>query len=196
MEAQSNRIMEEKKTIITVGRQFGSGGLAVAKELGKILGIPVYDGELLEEAARKSGLAEHLFSSSDEKRRYWNFGGGLDDAFIFKYQSEAIRALAAEGSAIFVGRCSNYVLRDMDCTDIFICAPFELRVKEVAEREGISEAEAERKVNRIDRERADYYNFFTLNKWGAAAEYNLCIDASILGIRGTAELICDFLGRK
>lgn len=135
--------MEEKKTIITVGRQFGSGGLAVAKELGKILGIPVYDGELLEEAARKSGLAEHLFNSSDEKRRYWNFGGGLDDAFIFKYQSEAIRALAAEGPAIFVGRCSNYVLRDMGCTDIFICAPFGLRVKEVAAREGISETEAE-----------------------------------------------------
>ena len=160
--------MEEKKTIITVGRQFGSGGLAVAKELGKILEIPVYDGELLEEAARKSGLSEQLFNDSDEKRRYWNFGGGLDDAFIFKHQSDAIRALAAEGSAIFVGRCSNYILRDMNSIDIFISAPFDLRVKDVAAREGISEASAERKVARIDRERAEYYNLFTLGKWGAA----------------------------
>ena len=185
--------MEEKKTIITVGRQSGSSGVAVAKEHGKILEIPVYDGELLEEAARKSGLSEQLFNDSDEKRRYWNFGGGLDDAFIFKHQSDAIRALAAEGSAIFVGRCSNYILRDMNSIDIFISAPFDLRVKDVAAREGISEASAERKVARIDRERAEYYNLFTLGKWGAAKEYHLCIDASILGIKKTAELICGFV---
>ena len=134
-----------------------------------------------------------LHNDSDEKRRYWNFGGGLDDAFIFKHQSDAIRALAAEGSAIFVGRCSNYILRDMNSIDIFISAPFDLRVKEVAAREGISEASAERKVARIDRERAEYYNLFTLGKWGAAKEYHLCIDASILGIKKTAELICGFV---
>ncbi len=185
--------MEEKKTIITVGRQFGSGGLAVAKELGRILDIPVYDGELLEEAARKSGLAEQLFNSNDEKRRYWNFGGGLDDAYIFKFQSDAIRTLAAQGSAIFVGRCSNHVLKDMKSINIFISAPFEFRVREVAGREGISETEAERKVSRIDRERADYYNYLSLGKWGAAKEYHLCIDASILGIKKTAELICGFV---
>ena len=185
--------MENKHIIINIGRQFGSGGKATAEELGRILGIPVYDGELLTEAAKKSGIRKELFTSSDEKHRFWSFGTGLGDNELFKIQSDTIRDIAHKGSAIFVGRASDYVLRDMKCLDVFISAPFEFRVREVAGREGISETEAERKVSRIDRERADYYNYLSLGKWGAAKEYHLCIDASILGIKKTAELICGFV---
>jgi cytidylate kinase len=184
----------EKKLIITIGRQFGSGGKAVADELGRRLGIPVYDSELITEAARKSGIAEEFFKQRDEKRRSLFIGlkSGMDDEILFGIQSEAIRDLADKGSAIFVGRASDYVLRDRDCVDVFISAPLEARVKRIMERQGLSESEAEDLIGRKDRGRAEYYDFFTFSKWGSAANYDLCIDSSILGIEGTAEMIIKF----
>jgi cytidylate kinase len=188
----------EKKLIITIGRQFGSGGKAVADELGRRLGIPVYDSELITEAARKSGIAEEFFKQRDEKRRSLFIGlkSGMDDEILFGIQSEAIRDLADKGSAIFVGRASDYVLRDRDCVDVFISAPLEARVKRIMERQGLSESEAEDLIGRKDRGRAEYYDFFTFSKWGSAANYDLCIDSSILGIEGTAELIIDFAKKR
>ena len=192
--AQFNLWPMEKKLIITIGRQFGSGGKAVADELGRRLGIPVYDSELITEAARKSGIAEEFFKQRDEKRRSLFIGlkSGMDDEILFGIQSEAIRDLADKGSAIFVGRASDYVLRDRDCVDVFISAPLEARVKRIMERQGLSESEAEDLIGRKDRGRAEYYDFFTFSKWGSAANYDLCIDSSILGIEGTAELIIKF----
>ena len=194
-EEQSNM---EKKLLITIGRQFGSGGKAVADELGRRLGIPVYDSELITEAARKSGIAEEFFHKRDEKRRALFIGmrSGMDDEVLFGIQSEVIRDIATKGSAIFVGRASDYVLRDMDCVDVFISAPLEARVKRIMERQGLSAAEAEALIERKDRGRAEYYDFFTFSKWGAAANYDLCIDSSVLGISGTAELIIEFARKR
>ena len=188
----------EKKLLITIGRQFGSGGKEVAEELGRKLGIPVYDSELITEAARKSGISEEFFQKRDEKRRALFIGmkSGMDDEILFRIQSEAIRELAEKGSAIFVGRASDYVLRDLDCVDVFICAPLETRVKRIMERQGLSESEAESLIDRKDRVRAEYYDFFTFSKWGTAANYDLCIDSSILGIEGTADLIIDFAKKR
>ena len=188
----------DKKLIITIGRQFGSGGKAVADELGRKLGIPVYDSELITEAARKSGISEEFFHKRDEKRRALFIGlkSGMDDEVIFRIQSEVIRDLASKGSAIFVGRASDYVLRDLDCIDVFISAPLEARVKRIMERQGLSESEAETLIERKDSGRAEYYDFFTFSKWGVAANYDLCIDSSILGIEGTAELIIDFAKKR
>ncbi len=184
----------EKKLIITVGRQFGSGGKAIAEELGRRLGIPVYDNELITEAARKSGIAEEFFHKRDEKRRALFIGmhSGMDDEVLFGIQSEVIRDLAAQGSAIFVGRASDYVLRDLDCVDVFISAPLEARVKRIMERQGLNASEAESLIDRKDRGRAEYYDFFTFSKWGQADNYDLCVDSSILGIEGTADLIIEF----
>ena len=106
-----------------------------------------------------------------------------------------IRNLAAKGSAIFVGRCSNYILRDLKCLDVFVTAPSEDRVKRVSERLNISPEEALSRISRQDRTRETYYNFFTFGNWGAASDYDLCIDSSILGIDGTAGFIIDF-GKK
>ena len=194
--------------IINVGRQFGSGGKRVASALSEKLGIPVYDNELIAEAAAKSGYSKDLFKKSDERKsvftisnifgttnRYSMGESYLNDNQLFKLQSEVIRNIAADGPAIFVGRAADYVLRDMDCLDVFISAPLEERKKMVSEREGIALKDAEAYILKKDRKRADYYNFFTFGNWGVASNYDLCIDSSILGTEGTAEFIIDF-GRK
>lgn len=188
-----------KKIIINIGRQFGSGGKSVANALGERLGITVYDQELISRAAEKSGISPELFSHSDEKKRSFNlssiFDGMLNDGELFRIQSEAIKDIASSGSAIFVGRASNYVLRDMDCLDVFIHAPQEVRVKRVMERQGISADEAASLMEKKDTSRAEYYNFFTFGHWGKASDYDLCIDSSILGVEGTADFIIDFCRR-
>ena len=195
-------------TIINIGRQFGSGGRRIAAALSSKLGIPVYDNELIAEAASQSGYSKDLFLSRDERKSVFTlsnifgtanrYSGGesfLNDNQIFKIQSEAIRDLASRGPAIFVGRASDYVLRDMECLDVFICAPLEDRKKDVAEREGISLEDAEALILKKDKGRESYYNYLTFSHWGVASNYDLCIDSSILGIEGTADAIISF-GRK
>lgn len=199
--------MNGQNTIINIGRQFGSGGKLIALRISETLGIPVYDNELISKAADESGFSKELFERSDEKRSIFNissfFGTGrfsgarnyVGDNELFKIQSEVIKNIAEKGSAIFVGRCSNYILRDHKCLDVFITAPMEDRVKRVSERLEISEDEARTRIGRQDRTRETYYNFFTFGNWGTAADYDLCIDSSILGIEGTADFIIDF-GKK
>ena len=195
-------------TIINIGRQFGSGGRRIAAALGVRLGIPVYDNELLVEAAQKSGFSKDLFEMRDEHKsnftlsnlfgsinRYGSADSLLNDNRLFKIQSDVSLELAQQGPAIFVGRASDYVLREMECLDVFITAPLEIRKKDVAEREGISLEEAESMIAKRDRDREAYYNYLTFGNWGVASNYDLCIDSSILGIEGTADFIVDF-GRK
>ena len=199
--------MDGNNTIINIGRQFGSGGKQVALNIGSKLGIKVYDNELISKAAEESGFSKELFERSDEKRSMFNissffssdrFVGSrnyVGDNELFKIQSDVIRDIAEKGSAIFVGRCSNYILRDMRCLDVFISAPLEERIKRVCERTGLEEEDARTRIERQDRTRETYYNFFTFGNWGAASDYDLCIDSSILGIEGTTDCIIDF-GRK
>lgn len=199
--------MERKHIIINIGRQFGSGGKEVAEKIGSSLGIRVYDNELISKAAEESGFSRELLERSDEKRSVFSlfsfFGADrfgstrnyMGDNELFKIQSDVIRGIAEKGPAIFVGRCSNYILRDKACLDAFVSAPLEARVKRVMERLDVDEDEAKTRIERQDRTRQTYYNFFTFGNWGAASDYDLCVDSSILGIEGTAELIIDF-GRK
>lgn len=194
----------EKKIIINIGRQFGGGGLGVAYELGKKLGIPVYDKELIAKAAQDSGFSKGIFEESDEKKRFFSlssifasrFGDTenyMSDRGLFKMQSETIRKIAEQGSAIIVGRCSDYILRDMECTlDVFLTSPLEVRAARIAERSGLSLKEAEKLAEGKDRNRAEYYNYYTFTDWGVASTYDLCIDSSVLGIEGTADLIIEF----
>ena len=194
----------EKKIIITIGRQFGSGGKGVADALGRKLGIPVYDSELITKAAQDSGFSAELFVQSDEKRRFFSlssiFAGNysdtdnyMSDKGLFKMQSETIRRIAEQGSAIIVGRCSDYILRDMeDVIDVFLTCPAEERAKRVSERAGISLEKAMDMLEKKDRDRAEYYNYYTFGNWGVASTYDICIDSSLLGIDGTADFIIDF----
>ena len=195
----------EKKVLINIGRQFGAGGKGVAELLGERLGIPVYDNELLQKAAEESGFSPAFFKKSDERRRLFRFGGlfslnrassyapsGIDETELFKYQSQAIRDIAEQGSAIFLGRASDYVLRDMQCLDVFICAPLEDRVRRIVERTGMSDWEAEKYIQKKEKARRAYYNFFTLGDWGVASNYDLCLDSSLVGLDGCVDLIIDF----
>ena len=114
---------------------------------------------------------------------------------MFDIQSEVIRNIALKGDAIIVGRCSDYILRDLECLDVFITAPMEYRIKRLVQNEGLTEDQAETLMHRKDRTRETYYNYYTFGSWGLASNYDLCVDSSILGIEGTADFIIDF-GRK
>ena len=182
--------------IITIGRQFGSGGKSVASELGRMLDIPVYDNELITKAAEDSGFSPELFTRSDERKFLFGMGrrgSAIADEDLFRIQSDTIRHIADSGSAVFVGRASDYVLRDRDCcVDVFVCAPLEARLARVCERMGIGEEEARKLIRSKDKGREEYYNFFTFSNWGVAANYDLCVDSSLLGIEKTAEFIIEF----
>ena len=195
----------EKKIIINIGRQFGGGGLGVASELGKKLGIPVYDGELLQKAAQDSGFSATLFEQSDEKRRIFSLASifssissaptenYMSDKGLFEIQCETIRKIAQQGSAIIVGRCSDYVLRDLDCTlNIFLTSPLDVRVERICERHDLSTDKAESLILQKDKTREEFYNYYTFGNWGVASTYDLCLDSSILGIEGTADFIIGF----
>ena len=196
-----------KGLIINVGRQFGSGGKLVALEIGRQLGINVYDNELTTKAAEASGFSKDFFKEKDEKRNLFSFSSFfstqlgqpqnyVNENELFKIQSSVIRDIAEKESAVIVGRCADYILRDKDFTlDIFITAPLEARKERVAQRLGLSLEKAEETIARTDRKRETYYNYFTFGHWGVASNYDLCVDSSILGIDGTADYIIDFARR-
>ena len=192
-------------TIINVGRSFGSGGGFVAKAIGTKLGIPGYDNELISKVAEESGYSKSLFAKGEEKRSLFSVSsffasgrgsysdsGYVNDNVMFRIQSEVIRGIADKGDAIIIGRCADYILRDLKCLDVFVCAPLEFRVKRLVESEKITPEEAEDLIRRKDRTRETYYNYYTFGEWGAASNYDLCVDSSVLGIDGTADYIIDF----
>ena len=121
--------------------------------------------------------------------------GYVNDNVLFNIQSEVIRNIADKGDAIIIGRCADYILRDKECLNVFITAPMEFRIHRLMETEGIDADEAESLIRRKDRTRETYYNYYTFGSWGLASNYHLCVDSSILGIEGTADLIID-LGRR
>ncbi len=193
--------------IFTIGRQVGSGGRLVGKIIAQRLGYAFYDREILQIAARESGIKDEFFEKSDERNSLWSRFTGffmsdhllpaencLSPHNLFKFQSDAIRKAAQEGSgAVFVGRCSDYILRDMpNRLDVFISARLENRKKRAAHYYDISDDEAAKKIADMERARADYYNFFTEKRWGAAESYNLCLDSTDLSLEQVADLIINF----
>lgn len=189
-----------KNLIITIGREFGSGGIEVANELSKRLGIPVYDKELINKAAKDSGLSKNFFEKKDEKKSLFSLSSILSydnimsDESVFNIQCETIRNIGLQGSAIIVGRCSDYVLRDFDNTlNIFLTAPIESRIERVMKRDGISHDEALAKIEKKDKGRAEYYNYYTFGKWGYSSTYHLCIDTHFWGIEKTVDIIINAL---
>ena len=195
----------EKKIIINIGRQFGGGGLGVAMELGKKLGIPVYDKELITKAAQDSGFSAELFVQSDEKRRIFSLSSiftsiysspadnYMSDKGLFEIQCSTIQKIAEQGSAVIVGRCSDYVLRELDCTlNVFLTSPLSERVERICKRHDLTADKAESLILQKDKAREEYYNYYTFGNWGVTSTYDLCIDSSKLGIEGTADFIIDF----
>lgn len=199
--------------ILTIGRQFGSGGRDLGQTLARMLSIAYYDKELLYEASRESGLSAEYFEKADEKAPNslmhalplsFLMGGGsyftpssLSNENMFKFQADVISHIASEKSCIIVGRCADYILRNHPCCfNIFIHAPKDFRIARIIENEHLGEHEASELIEKKDKARASYYNFYTDKTWGAAASYHFCIDSSLLGIDGTACQIRNIIGEK
>ena len=195
--------MNSTSSIITIGREYGSGGRQIGQEVAKYFGIKCYDKELLEHAANDSGICKELFEHHDEKPTNsflyslvmdtYSFGyssSGFSDMpmnhKIFLAQFDAIKKLAGEGPCVMVGRCADYALADWnDCFSIFV------RINRIASKHGKTPKEAKDMITKTDKSRASYYNYYTNKKWGAARSYNLCIDSGKLGIDYATEAIIE-----
>ena len=191
--------------VITVGRQYGSGGREIGTMLAEKLGFAYYDDLLLKEAAKESGLCEELFRSFDERPKSFLYSVAMDpysfsmnhvtpkgsiEQQIYLATYDTIKKLAEKGSCVLIGRCADYALKDRDdVINLFITAPLENRIARVARRNGISEDEARERIKKTDKSRASYYNYYSSMDWGDAKSYDLCIDSSLLGIEGTVELL-------
>ncbi|SHJ49963.1 cytidylate kinase-like family protein [Hespellia stercorisuis] len=197
--------MNNKKIVITIGREYGSGGHAIAELIAKQLDIPLYDRNILALASSETGIEENELLDGDERvinpffepyfaNRY-DFNTVSDKLYLT--QAKIIREKASEGSCIFVGRCSDYVLADTeDCYHFFIWAPKAARIARIMKEEDIkSEAAAEKILKMIDRQRKSYYQLYTDRKWGSYIGKDMVINSSTLGIAGTAQLIIDFVNK-
>jgi cytidylate kinase len=204
--------MKDEKIIITVGRQIGSGGRTIARILSDEFHCTFYDKEILNLAARESGLCEKFFEENDERKGTFGSlshfqipfisGGNTYDSTspqeqVYQFQSDVIRKAAEKGSCVFVGRTADYLLKDhKDIVNIFITAIPEARVKRVCQRMNIDAGDARKYIKEQERGRALYYNFYTGKKWGFSTSYDLCIDSSVLGIKATADYIAEFIRQR
>ena len=200
------------KTIITIGRQFGSGGKEIGIRVAKELGIPFYDKELLQEAAKKSGLCEQIFENFDERPKSLLYsiamdsymfalpGSGVGDSLeqqVYLVTFNTIRHIADQGPCVIIGRCADYALADYpDHLSLFISAPMEVRVQRVAERQNLTPEKARQLILKTDKRRSSYYEYYTSKKWGSVDSYHFCIDSSYLGLGRTVELIQTLVAHK
>ena len=200
-----------KHIIINVGRQLGSGGHDIGRMLALDFQAKYYDSEILNLAAKESGLSEKIFEQNDEKKGFFrgllnlgmpHLGGGSDkpgftQESLFQFQSEAIQKAAKEGSCVFVGRCADYVLRDFsNVVNIFITASIGYRIEQIMNKQHLDFDAAQKFIEQKESDRASYYNYYTGKKWGAAESYDFCIDSSILGFVETEKLIAEFIRKR
>ena len=190
--------------IITIGRQHGSNGHAVAETLAKRLNIPCYSKEIVDRTARDSNFSSEVIRSYDEKRispfvapSTHFFGmdeGSRLNMQIASAQFDAIRSLANEGDAVFVGRCADYVLRGReDLVRVFLLADMPYRIKTVMERKNLTRDQAKKLIKEVDKDRSSYYRYYTDQIWGASDCYDLCLNVGRVGIEGAAKVIEDFI---
>ena len=204
-----------KKILITIARQYGSGGREIGERVAAALNIPIYDKVLITEVAAKGDLNVEVLRSADESSAnsllytlamgsntlgtamHFGYKMPLNDK-LFLLQSEVIRDYAAQGSGVFIGRCADYVLRDEpNVIRLFIYGDLDHRKERVAMRHPeLKSSQIIDAINKTDKRRSTYYNFYTGNKWGKYDNYDMAINSSTLGIDGTVELICKFAKMK
>ena len=195
--------------VITISREFGSGGRELGVKLADKLGIPFYDKELISMAADDINIAEEAFRHYDEHivvydpldRQYYH---AFSDVYqipmsdqIFVAQSNVIRRLASHGPCIIVGRCADMILTDS--LNLFIYAKMKDRIKRMLELESEAESdgkEMERRIREVDRKRKEYYQYYTGNTWGRAQNYHLCLDSGPVGVDGCLTAVLAYLGEE
>lgn len=198
------------KDIITIGREFGSGGHEVGRRLAAELGLKLYDKELMKMMAQESNICEQVLEDYDEKNTgsllysimmdvypSMNYVGNTLQRQIYQAQYDTIRKVGEKGGCVIVGRGADYILRDLPrLTSVFIHASDAFRIARIVEYEHVSEQKARDIIAKADKKRASYYNFQTEKKWGHVASYNLSLDASDIGIDGCVSVICSYLEKK
>lgn len=200
------------KTIITIGRQFGSGGKEIGIRVAKELGIPFYDKEILQEAAKKSGLCEKILEQFDERPKSLLYsiamdsymfslpGAGAGESLeqqVYLATFNTIQHIAEQGPCVIIGRCADYALaNNPNRMSIFIHAPLEDRIRRVAKRQNLAPDRARALINKTDKRRASYYEYYSSQKWGAVDSYDLCLNSSYLGLGGTVELLQTVAAQK
>ena len=199
------------KTVITIGRQFGSGGREIGEKLAQAYDIKYYDKELIARAAKESGFCEEILMNHDERPTNSFLYNLVIDTYSFGYNSssfvdmpmsqkvflaqfDTIKKIADEGPCVIVGRCADYALEGRDnVINLFIYADEGFRVRKIMEQYGMDENKARDNLVKKDKQRASYYNYYTNRKWGRAESYDLCINSSVLGIDGSVKLIKQFV---
>lgn len=202
------------RTIITIGRQYGSAGREIGQKLAEQLEIKCYDKELLSRAAKESGLCKEIFENHDEKPTNSFLYSLVMDTYslgysassyidmpmnhkVFLAQFESIKKLADEGPCIIVGRCADYALSDYkNCVNLFIRADLQKRIERIVRLYNYTPEKAKDVILKTDKSRASYYNYFTSKKWGDTDSYHLSVDSGLLGVDHTVELIRKFVELK
>ena len=199
----------DERTVITIGREFGSGGHEIGMKLAEKLGIKCYDKELLELAAKESGLCEELFASQDEKPTNSflyslvmdTYSLGYTNSYVdmpinhkvFLAQFDAIKKLAERESCVIVGRCADYALEEFDnVLSVFIHADMDARIRRIARIYDLTDAKAKDMIRKTDKQRSSYYNYYTSKKWGDARSYDLCINTSKVSVDDAVDLILKY----
>ncbi len=199
------------KHIITISRAFGSGGAEIGEKLAERAGVKYYDKELLKRASEESGMCHEIFENHDEKPTNsflynlvmdtYSFGYGASPYVempishkVFLAQFDAIKNIASEGPCVIVGRCADYALSEFEnVLNLFMHAPLEKRVERISKKYALTPEKARDMIIKKDKQRANYYNYYSSKKWGKADTYNLCIDTSLLGIEGTVDHLYSFI---
>ena len=191
--------------IITISRQYGSGGREIGKKVAEALGVPFYDSQLIKLAAEKSGFSEKYFEdpekNADNSFLYaiargmqyqyrtatpWSF-----EETVYETQSEVILSIAAQGPAVIIGRCADYILRNNpDLFKVFVHADPEFRAERAIRIDGVDPEDVKNTLKVKDKRRANYYNYHSDTKWGDAMNYHLSLDSGVIGIDRAARMIC------
>lgn len=195
------------RTVITIARQYGSGGRQIGKKLAEKFGIPFYDKELIALSAQKSGMSKEILQQADEKATSsllyslvtgnYSFSGGVPfvnnkpvNDKLFEIQADIIREAADKGPCVIVGRCADDILSGRDnVMSIFIYADKLFRLDTITKHYGVEKSEAAKRLVKQDKQRENYYNFYTDKKWGETKNYHISVNSSAFGIGGTVELI-------
>lgn len=198
-------------TIITIGRQFGSGGREIGEKVAEHFGIQCFDKELLTRAAKESGFCEEMIQNHDERPTNSFLYNLVMDTYSFGYNSssfvdmpishkvflaqfDTVKKIADEGPCIIVGRCADYALADYkNSLHLFILGDMDTKIKRISGKYNLSEEKAKDMIIKKDKQRQSYYNYYSSKKWGQAESYDLCINSSVLGIDGTVKLIIQYI---
>lgn len=191
------------KFVITISREYGSGGRFIAKLVAEKLGIAFYDSEILTKASELTGISKVFLEGYDESKEglitYTQGLYGMDMSIgqkVFLAQFEAIRRIAEEESCVIVGRCADYVLKDNpNMVSVFICAPMEEKINRAVTYYGVVPSKAQASIRKMNKKRKAYYNYYTDKEWGVPSSYDLCINSKH-GIDNAVEAICAYTKRR